>query len=386
MIAKNIDQIIQEDLQALINNSVLESKTIEYKQSLPGNSDSEKKEFLANISSFANASGGDLIYGITEDRTAGIPSALEGLSIDNVDQEISRLESIIRDGLQPRVLGIIIKSLKLQDSKTVVIIRIPKSWISPHRVVFGGHDKFYSRSNTGRYPLDVVQLRIAFNLSETLTERIRKFRETRISNIFANETPLPFQDEPKIVLHLVPLVSFNPAQSYDINRVASNSLQMGPMRGGSWDVRYNFDGFLTYHKGPEGISKSYVQLYRNGIIEAVQALNTRSKDGKTLFSISYEKDLIRSLPGYLSTLKSLNIDLPILLFLTLVGVKGCSIHVDSQRFWRDEVHTIDRDILLLPEILIERYDLSARDILKPCFDSIWNACGFEKWWYYDIAR
>ncbi|MCD6594362.1 ATP-binding protein, partial [bacterium] len=68
MIAKNIDQISEEDLQALIDNSVLEGKTIEYKQSLPGNSDSDKKEFLADISSFANASGGDLIYGILEDR------------------------------------------------------------------------------------------------------------------------------------------------------------------------------------------------------------------------------------------------------------------------------------------------------------------------------
>ena len=61
MIAKNIDQITEEDLQALIDNSVLEGKTIEYKQSLPSNSDSDKKEFLADISSFANASGGDFM-------------------------------------------------------------------------------------------------------------------------------------------------------------------------------------------------------------------------------------------------------------------------------------------------------------------------------------
>lgn len=73
MIQKNIDEITEEDLQALIDNSVLESKSIEYKQSLPGNSDSEKKEFLADVSSFANASGGDLIYGIIEDRNTRIP-------------------------------------------------------------------------------------------------------------------------------------------------------------------------------------------------------------------------------------------------------------------------------------------------------------------------
>jgi len=67
MIPTDIDQITEEDLQALIDNSVIEGKTIEYKQSLPSNSDSDKKEFLADVSSFANASGGDLIYGIIED-------------------------------------------------------------------------------------------------------------------------------------------------------------------------------------------------------------------------------------------------------------------------------------------------------------------------------
>ena len=90
MIPKNIDQITEKDLQDLIDNSVVERKTLEYKQSLPGNSDSEKKEFLNDISSFANTSGGDLIYGIIEDRDTGIPKTLEGLEIQNVDQEINR--------------------------------------------------------------------------------------------------------------------------------------------------------------------------------------------------------------------------------------------------------------------------------------------------------
>ena len=86
MISKNIDQIIENDLKALIDNSVLEGKTIEYKQSLPSNSDSDKKEFLADISSFANASGGDLIYGIIENRNTGDTKiTLEGLIIENID-------------------------------------------------------------------------------------------------------------------------------------------------------------------------------------------------------------------------------------------------------------------------------------------------------------
>ncbi len=166
----------EEDLQALVDNSVLECKTIEYKQALPSNSDSDKKEFLADVSSFANASGGDLIFGITSDKKTGTPKSLEGLSIENSDQEILRLENMIRGGIEPRIPSVTTKPIKLSNSKFALVIRIPKSWISPHRVILGGHDKFYSRSSNGKYPLDVGELRIAFNLSETVTERIRNFR------------------------------------------------------------------------------------------------------------------------------------------------------------------------------------------------------------------
>lgn len=58
-----LDSVEESDLQELIDNQVPEGKTIEYKEALPGNSDGDKKEFLADVSSFANAAGGDLIFG-----------------------------------------------------------------------------------------------------------------------------------------------------------------------------------------------------------------------------------------------------------------------------------------------------------------------------------
>ncbi|MBU7009184.1 MAG: hypothetical protein HXS46_00730 [Theionarchaea archaeon] len=57
----------------------------------------------------------------------------------------------------------------------------------------------------------------------------------------------------------------------------------------------------------------------------------------------------------------------------------------DRRSLLEEVHTIDRDVLALPEIMIENYDIIARDILKPCFDSIWNACGFPRSLNYNEA-
>jgi len=285
----------------------------------------------------------------------------------------------VRNGIELRIPSVTIRPVNLSNLKTAIIVRVPKSWISPHRVTYGGHDKFYSRSSNGKYPLDVSELRIAFNLSEAITERIRNFRIDRISKIYANETPVPFYDNAKIVLHLIPIISFNPAQSYDIDKIASQHGKMPPIYSGGGNNRYNLDGFLTHSDDRKGKSHSYVQLFRNGIIEAVEGRLLEPYERQLRIpSIAYEKKLINSLKDYIDILKTLNVELPIFVFLALLGVKDYSMAVDKSRFWIHEVHTIDRDILPLPEVIVENYEENPATILKPCFDSIWNACGFPK--------
>ena len=215
-----------------------------------------------------------------------------------------------------------------------------------------------------------------------IVERIRRFRKNRISKIFVNETPVPLYDTAKIVIHLIPVILFHPAQRYEykISQIASHSNEMKPINCSGHNQRYNFDGFLTYSRDQDGRSQSYVQLFNNGIIEAVEGLllKPHHNDGKLIIpSIAYEKELIESLYDYLSILKKLNVELPVFIFLTLVGVQGYSMDVDRMSFSINEVYTIDRDILLIPEIAIESYDIIAKDILRPCFDSIWNACGYS---------
>jgi hypothetical protein len=388
MITKNVNEITEDDLQELIDNSVSEKKTLEYKQSLPGNLDADRREFLADVSSFSNASGGDLIYGISEDRDKGIPKKLEGLTVENADQVITRLENMIRDGINPRISGIVIQSIKVLKSKVALLIRIPRSWNSPHRVTFKGYDKFYTRSTNGKYPMDVTELKIAFNLSETITERIRRFREDRISKIFSNETPVPLYDNAKIVLHLIPIISFNPAQRYELNKITLHPEKLKPMVQFGFHSRHNLDGFLTYSRDSEGKSYSYVQLFNNGIIEAVEGryLGPRENEGNlSIRGTAYELNLIESSSIYLSALKRLNVELPIFIFLTFVGVKGYFMSVGQGVFEERGEYEIDRDILLLPEVIIENYDIVLGDVLKPCFDAMWNACGFSKSPNYDDA-
>jgi len=76
--SKSLDQISEADLSALIDAAESESKIIDYKETLPGTADSDKKEFLYDVSSFANTFGGHLFFGIKA--KDGIPIELSGIA------------------------------------------------------------------------------------------------------------------------------------------------------------------------------------------------------------------------------------------------------------------------------------------------------------------
>ena len=110
LIPKLLSEITKKDLLQLVENSIIEGKTIEFKQELKQSTDGDKRELLADVSSFANAGGGDLIYGIAANE--GVASEVRGLDAFNEDQDVLRLESILRDGIEPRIQGLQIHVVK----------------------------------------------------------------------------------------------------------------------------------------------------------------------------------------------------------------------------------------------------------------------------------
>src|SRR6266516_2606956 len=107
--SKPLESIVESDLDTLIALQDSEAKSIEYKAKFPnfnvpppGRSEA-LKEFLADVSSFANAAGGDLIYGIRADK--GIPKEAcgSGIQLADADGAILQLEELIRNHIRPRI-------------------------------------------------------------------------------------------------------------------------------------------------------------------------------------------------------------------------------------------------------------------------------------------
>ena len=370
MIPKPFDQIAEADLLALITNGVSEGRTIEYKRELPGNSESDKKEFLADVSSFPNTTGGDLIFGM--DEVDGLPTQLTGFQSINSDAELQRLESILASGLEPRI-RYSAKIIPCQGGLKALIIRAERSWIGPHRVVFKGHDKFYGRNSSGKYPLDVDQLRSAFTFSSTVNEKLRAFRADRIIALRNNDTPIPFPDDPKIVLHCIPIESFAGQTQYDVLPFNQNPLLLRPMGSTSYDRRLNLEGIVAFGGGAP--PHTYTQLYRTGIIEAVRARTLAHEyGGKMLIpSVLYEQTVFNYLPHCFQVLRQLGANVPVFVAVSLLGTRGLEMGVDQ--FGLEAGYPIKDDALILPESIVQDFSTPVGKVLKPIFDLVWNACG-----------
>jgi len=383
MIEKPFDSIEKTDIEALQANAVPEGRSIDYKRTLPGNTDSEKKEFLADASSFANAAGGDLIFGVVEDE--GVPVHIPGLGGIDPDKEILRLEETVRTGVDPRIPGVQSKAIEGFAEGPVIVLRVPNSWASPHMVTFKGTSRFFTRCSAGKYPMDVTEIRAAFALAEGVPKRIQAFRDDRLGKIMAGSTPVPLEPKPVLVVHLLPVSSFSSEIVIDQGDLDSNLVHLRPIGSSGWNNRFNLDGVVTFSppRGDESRSRDYCQIFRSGRIESAYADIIRERDGTGwIASVAYEQDIIRAIDSYLDSLKALEVPLPIVCLVSMVGVKGARMWTRSGMVWRGAV-PIDRDVLVLPDVVFESYDDKALRILRPVFDAVWNACGYQRSFNYD---
>jgi hypothetical protein len=236
MIPKPIDQITYDDLVALVANQVPESRTLEFKRELP----SESKEFLRDVSALANTNGGDIIFGV--DEAEGVASALPGLAGANEDDTVLRLESIARDGLDPRISGLRHTWLKNAEGVGFLVMRVPASFAAPHRVECGD-SRFYGRDSKGKYLMDTHQLRLAFTATEGLPARMRTLHDAARAN--ATGVRFPFRMSrrgPYVVLSVVPLSYFREKISLPVDWDSA----VRPARGGGADFRRTLDGIICH--------------------------------------------------------------------------------------------------------------------------------------------
>ena len=384
-----MENITLDDIQTLIENSVCENKNLDYKRELHIDTDSDKKEFLADISSFANSNGGDIIFGIEEDSAEKIPTKIVGIHYENDDVLVRKLEDFIRQSIQPIILNIEYKVIEIVNNKCILIIRIPQSLIAPHRVEYKGYNKFFTRNNKGKYQMDVNELRLSFNSGIDLEKRIEDFKMSRYYEILSNKYNKLIADSPIFVIHYIPLSSLNDTTRLSINDIRQAMNKANSMAlGYGYSKRITLDGIAMDYKENE---RSSFALYKNnGIIE--KATTNFYKKEYTVTSIHpnpvidmiNEYQILNKVISDFNEVKeyyiTVGINAPIIITCAILNAQGFTI---PTRDWYEILGRIDRDVLLIDNLYVENLNDKTELILKPLFDAIYNACGYESCLAYD---
>jgi hypothetical protein len=376
-------------LDSLRTDAVAEGRQLEYKEQLPAGTDDEtKREFLRDVTSFANSVGGDLIYGVREARDAtgtptGIPEAIVGLTGVNLDQEKLRLESLLLNGAEPRISGMLFHPIPRGAEPACFLVRVPQSPMRLHIVTYKGMYRFYGRGAAGRFQLDVGQIRAGFLEVETAQERVKRFRLDRVARVVAGETPIPMGEGAKLIFHALPLTPFAAWPAF--LEAAKNESQipnlLAPMAGTPTTWRYNLDGLVVHTTRSDSTRQTYIQLFRDGGIEATGGILHFDARRGGFYGLAIELATIPVLKRTQGLWKLLGVTGSIVLGLTLSGVKGWKMLAGE---WDEPQETVDADLAIIPEVVVPDADALAEQALKPLFDLAWNAGGSAQSPFYTL--
>lgn len=373
--------LTEADLLSLIEDRESEGKTLEYKLELPGGNDNGKKEFLYDTTSLANTRGGYLIFGMAE--AAGVATDLVGIDGINPDQEILRLEQILRTGVRPAINGVETVKIDLANGKVAIVMRIPRSWNPPHQVTFQNAFRFYGRDTNGKYQLDVDELRSVFAISASIADRMREFRADRASKIASGDTPVAPLAGGSLVLHVVPFSAFGTAPAFPLDRAEPSEFPPIGNRQ-SRRAQITFDGLLmtSNDAGPPEDQRAYVQVLRTGAVEAVAPSLASGPKRDSLQLPKLEAHLVTSAARYISSLSRLGVEPPIAVFASLVGVAGMKLLQDNfGSFPSDIPHVVlERDQLHFLETVLTTAPNNPREVgklLQATLNHLANAAGLR---------
>lgn len=218
--------------------------------------------------------------------------------------------------------------------------------------------------------------------------RAQRFREERIAGIAQGDLPVELPPTPKVVLHLLPATMHGSPASTDLAAIAVRNIDFAPLSAfhlNGWGARHNLDGVLiTGEAGDPSVPVSYLQVYRNGAVEAVDTTILRSQHEREagldplIAASPFGRILIVGLRRYMLMLETLKVPPPVIVALSLVGVKGYRLCRPDRTLDYISRYQMDRDVLLLPTGILRAYDDHPDKLLQPAFDALWQCVGYPR--------
>lgn len=152
------------DLQNLVDQGIEESLYLDYKASAALSRQSEAiSELCKDVTALANSAGGQIVYGIEEDKARGKPKRLdEGVSDPKITREW--IVQILNSRVQPRIDGLRVERIPLSDDDAsfAYVITVQPTHTGPHQAP---DKKYYRRFELHSEPMNDYEIRDVQNRS-----------------------------------------------------------------------------------------------------------------------------------------------------------------------------------------------------------------------------
>ena len=372
MLPYALDAIDEAALRNLVENQVSERSDLEYKRDLPGRGDEDVKEFLADVTSLANAQGGDLLFGMNE--ADGVASELVGVETGDPDAEILRLENSLRSNVAPRLIGVRSHWIPLADGRGALLMRVPGSMNAPHQVVFKNSRRFWGRSSRGKYEMDVHELRHAFTQSEQLPQRFRDLHEQAIAMAQGTDMPFAVQAGPTAVISIAPLGLFREQRRIAIQRDQA----VVPFRHGGINGTDMIEGVML-HGAPNretGEVFSFALTHRSGRVDCAFPIGgvregNHGEELRLVWPTLFEEGLLEMAGATQSQLGQFGVEGPWVVLATAMAVQGFVVLKDPL-FASGPAY---RDRALLGQLVLDRIE---EEGLRPIAENLWLLFGWNR--------
>ena len=369
MLEQPIDSIDEATLMRLVENQVSERRDLEFKRDLPGGKDDDVKEFLADISSFANTQGGDLIYGIAEEN--GVAAELPGVQTEDHNKTILGIDQRLQSGIDPRLIGVRTRWVPLANGRGAIVLRVPGSLSAPHRVSFKNSGRFWGRNSCGKYEMDVRDLRHAFTQSAQLPQQFRQLHADAVAMAKGVDMPFAVATAPTAVITVAPLGLFREDRSIPITRDQA----VVPVRVGGFSAVDTIEGVLAHAPVDReaGTVGSFALTHRTGRTDAAWViggvrLGNDNRELRLVWAPIFEQGLRSMATATQMQLRQFGIEGPWVVLTTVFGVKGHMMILGDGY----GTNVAFRDEVLLGQYVIETIDEAA---LMPTAEAFWLLFG-----------
>lgn len=384
MIPKAITQLQPEDFDRLVADRVQEGNQLDFKQALVGGTDADKKKFAADVCAFANTRGGDIVIGMREAR--GVAVEVVPLAMDP-DQETLRLQNMIADSFDPRIIGVQIAPVAF-GAGHVVVVRVPQSVQGLHRSKLDQH--FHIRESRSNRHLDVASLITRVDMLRGQRDRREEFLAQRYAAVLTNRTPVALRPGPKVMVHVFQAHAAFGTDMLDVAPAAAAGAMPIPTLGqGGADFRMTFEGPMHHTPINDGMTRAFTLVHRAGVLEGTWKV-ADSREGRTeVVAETVETQVLNFVRALIERTRGLlTLDVPLVVRIALVGAERAVIVTSNRelrRHYEEDValSPIDRTALQLPDVLVDDWPIAdLAELFRPAFDRLWQASGFLRSYQY----